>query len=91
MTSEPRRDASTGERPGTHLGVEDAARQLRALERRLRRERPALERINPLEQEEAYLAGFEQLVALEARRRDLRARVDAGEDVLVLDDPPGRD
>lgn len=62
-------------------GADELRRRLRALERRLRREKLALERRNPLEDPEAYTEGFEALVELEAARRDLRAALGSeGED-----------
>lgn len=50
----------------------DPAARLRALERRLRRHKLALERLNPVEQAEAYAHALERVVDLEAGRRDLR-------------------
>lgn len=67
-------DAPTGE-------VADPPARLRSLQRRLRREKRVLERLNPLEEPERYEALFTRLVALEAERRDLRASIGAdGED-----------
>jgi hypothetical protein len=48
------------------------AARLPALERQLRRDKLALERLNPIEQAEAYARALERVVDLEAGRRDLR-------------------
>lgn len=55
--------------------------RLRALERRLRREKRAVERLNPLEEPERYAEGLRQVIDLEAERRELRRALgDAGEE-----------
>jgi hypothetical protein len=46
------------------------------LERRLRRHRRELERINPVEEPDRYRAAFERVIAMEARRRSLRNAVE---------------
>jgi hypothetical protein len=50
--------------------------RLRSLERRLRRHRRELERINPIEEPNRYRVAFERVVAMEARRRTLRNTAD---------------
>ena len=62
--------------------MSDAARHhdgltLAALDGRLRRRKRRLERMNPLDDPEAYAARLREVVALEARRRD-RAEQEAG-------------
>lgn len=63
----------------------DLRRRLRAVDRRLRRERAALERLNPVEEPERYVEGFTGLVELEATRRQLREAI--GPDGDGDDDP----
>lgn len=53
-------------------------RKIRLLERRLRQKRRELERVNPVDDPGRYRAMFEQVAALEARRRTLRTSRDAG-------------
>lgn len=48
-------------------------KRLRSVSRRLRREKLRLERVNPVEQPERYVAALTAVVDLEAERRDLRA------------------
>lgn len=55
---------------------DDGNRRLRSLERRLRRHRRDLERVNPMEEPGRYRALFERVAAMEARRRSLRAEAD---------------
>jgi hypothetical protein len=55
---------------------DDLGRELRALDRRVRRRTLAVERLNPLVAPEAHAAGVDDVLALEAELRDLRARVD---------------
>lgn len=62
--------------------------QLRALRRRLRRDKLALERLNPLEQPDAYRASLAHVADLEARRRDLEGELTAGT-VPIPDDGSG--
>jgi hypothetical protein len=61
---------------------EAAEARLRALERRLRREKLAVERLNPLEHPDRYATAFARVIDLEAERRDLR---------VTLDDAPASD
>lgn len=49
-------------------------REVRRLADRLRRRKRALERRNPLNDLDGYRDRFREVVALEARLRDLRAR-----------------
>lgn len=63
--------------------TDDAETRLRALERRLRREKLALERLNPLEHPDRYTAAFTRVVDLEAERRELRTAI------LDQEGPPG--
>lgn len=66
---------------------DDPAARLRSLQRRLRREKRALERLNPLEDPARYETLFTRVIDLEAQRRDLREAVGhAGDDP---DDPDG--
>lgn len=60
------------------MSSDDAAR-LRALERRLRRDKLALERLNPLVAPDAYVAALERVADLEAERRTLRRAVAAAD------------
>lgn len=66
----------------------DPEARLRALQRRLRRDKLALERLNPLERPDAYTAALGRVVDLEARRRDLRGELTAAEPPIVLPDEP---
>ena len=56
--------------------TDQTRRRLRSLERRLRRQRRALERINPVQHPERYRILFEEVAAMEARRRSLRTSAD---------------
>ena len=56
--------------------TDETRRRLRSLERRLRRQRRALERINPVQHPERYRVLFEEVAAMEARRRSLRTSAD---------------
>ncbi|MDX1511667.1 MAG: hypothetical protein R3249_09985 [Nitriliruptorales bacterium] len=56
--------------------TDETRRRLRSLERRLRRQRRALERINPIQHPARYRTLFEEVAAMEARRRSLRGRTD---------------
>lgn len=63
------------------LGAADEpVRRLRSLQRRLRREKLALERLNPLEEPDRYLDAFARVVDLEAERRALRSVVGGADD-----------
>lgn len=55
--------------------------RLRSLERKLRRDKLGLEKLNPLVHADAYVAALEHVADLEAERRDLkRALRGAGDD-----------
>lgn len=69
----------------------DPEAQLRSLQRRLRRDKLALERLNPLERPDAYAAAFEHVVALEVQRRELRSQVRAEDPVVVIPDDDDSD
>lgn len=53
---------------------------LRSLERTLRRDKLALERINPLERPDHYAQALAHVADLEAERRELRERVRRAQD-----------
>lgn len=52
---------------------EELDRRVRALDRRVRRQKLQVERLNPIEAPERYAEAFESLVALEADLRELKA------------------
>lgn len=72
MTDPPLRD---------HPSDDDRPTRLSSLERRLRREKAALERLNPLAEPERYAEDFARVIELEASRRDLRTSLGADDDV----------
>lgn len=59
---------------------DDLRTRLASLERRLRREKAALERVNPLAEPERYAEDFTRVIELEASRRDLRTSLGADDD-----------
>lgn len=71
MTDRPPRDESSDD---------DRRTRLSSLERRLRREKAALERLNPLSEPERYAEDFARVIELEASRRDLRTSLGAADD-----------
>lgn len=64
--------------------VDDPEARLRSVQRRLRREKRTLERLNPLEEPERYEALFTRVIDLEAAVRRLR-----GADAPHGEDGPG--
>lgn len=69
----------------------DPEAQLRSLQRRLRRDKLALERLNPLERPDDYAAAFDHVVALEVQRRSLRSQVRDEDPVVVPDEDDSDD
>ncbi len=70
--------------------AEEPEVELRALERRLRRDKLRLERLNPLERAEEYEAALAHVLDLEVERRRLRALVQAEDPPLVIPDDDRR-
>lgn len=68
-------------------GADDPQATLRSLQRRLRREKRVLERVNPVAEPERYAEHFTRVVDLEAARRDLREAL--GPDAGGADDEDG--
>lgn len=58
--------------PRSSEAGDDPAARLRSLQRRLRREKRVLERLNPLEEPERYESLFTRVIDLEVQRRALR-------------------
>ncbi|MBW3620435.1 MAG: hypothetical protein KY461_09330 [Actinobacteria bacterium] len=69
-------------RPGA---ADDPEAALRSLQRRLRREKRTLERLNPLEEPDRYAEHFTRVIDLEADRRELRGSL--GSEADELDEP----